>query len=135
MTADDEYDLVDALGGAGSPIRAIQDAALERALLSRTQGTAHVRLAGALEQTRTNGEHELSLGSAAMLTCLVSLHLTDDPSLPSRIEPPVAGHYSQRGPLLVGALVAFDRFDISVETAASLANRSVDDFEAELERR
>ena len=122
MTAGDEHDFVDALDGDGeSPIRAIQDAALERALLSRTESTAHVRLAGALEQTRTRDERELSL--------------TDDPTRRPRTKPPVAGHRAAATPLLVGALVAFDRFDISVETAASLANRSVDDFETELERR
>lgn len=117
-----------------SPVRAMQDAALERALLSPTGDSDYVAFVGALERTRTSADRELSLSSAAMLSCLLSLYLDGDPAY-GRDRLVTADPDGGHEPLVVGALVAFDRFDISLSTAASLANRSVDDFETELERR
>ncbi|SDM34793.1 hypothetical protein SAMN04487949_1359 [Halogranum gelatinilyticum] len=121
-------------GTAASPIRAIQDAALERALLSPTGNSDYVAFVGALERTHRRGDRELSLSGAAMLSCLLSLHLDGDGSN-GRDRLATADPTDRNEPLVAGALVAFDRFDISLSTAASLANRSVDDFETELERR
>lgn len=121
-------------GEQESPVRAIQAAALERALLSPTGDSDYVAFVGALERTRTSADRELSLSGAAMLSCLLSLHLGGD-RVYGRDQLATADLDDAHEPLVVGALVAFDRFDVSLSTAASLANRSVDDFQTEVERR
>lgn len=119
-----ERDTVD----ADSSIRAVQRAALEHALLSPTGDEEYVAFAGALERVRTEGQ--LSLSGVTVLTCLVSLHL-------GRRESGTLDFSDQRDgdPLFEGALVALERFDLSIADAASLANRAVDDFETELQQR
>ncbi|SFK89388.1 hypothetical protein SAMN04487950_1700 [Halogranum rubrum] len=113
-----------------SSVRAVQNAALERALLSPTGDADYVAFAGALERTRTTGH--LSLAGVAILACLVSLQLDceERPSLDFATERP-----RDETHLVDGAIVALNRFDLTTAEAAALANRSVEDFEAELERR
>jgi hypothetical protein len=113
-----------------SSVRAIQNAALERALLSPTGDADYVAFAGALERTRTTGH--LSLTGVTILACLVSVQLDrgERPSIDL-----VNRRWGDDDHLVDGAIVALDRFDLSTEEAAALANRSVDDFETELERR
>lgn len=111
-------------------VRAMQNAALEHALLSPTGDSDYVAFAGALERTRNEGQ--LSLSGVMLLACLVSLHLSHREGHLFDIG---LGDRTDDDPLVVGALVALERFDLSTADAAALANRSVDDFEAEIERR
>ena len=111
-------------------VRAMQNAALEHALLSPTGDSDYVAFAGALERTRNEGQ--LSLSGVMLLACLVSLHLGHHEEY--RFGAGV-GDRTDDDPLVVGALVALERFDLSTADAATLANRSVDDFETEIERR
>lgn len=113
-----------------SSVRAVQNAALERALLSPTGDTDYVAFAGALERTRTTGH--LSLAGVTILACLVSVQLDRGDGLSLDFATEDRGEDDH---LVDGAIVALKRFDLSTPEAAALANRSVDDFEAELERR
>jgi hypothetical protein len=108
----------------------MQNAALEHALLSPTGDSEYVAFAGALEQART--ERQPSISGVTMLACLVSLQLDRRSARPHDC---FAEIQTTSDLLVEGALVALDRFDLSPTDAASLANRSVDDFETELERR
>jgi hypothetical protein len=114
---------------ANTSIRAMQDAALEHALLSATGDSDYVAFAGALERAR--GERQLSLSGVMLLACLVSLHLCHRED---RLFDVAAGDRTGDDPLVAGAHVAMERFDLSTADAAALANRSVDDFETEIER-
>lgn len=122
----DGQDTIDAT----SSVWAMQNAALEHALLSPTGDREYVAFAGALEQVRA--ERQLSLSSVTMLACLVSLQLDRGSTRPRDF---FTGVRTTSDLLVEGALVALDRFDLSPADAASLANRSIDDFETELEQR
>ncbi|SEP26160.1 hypothetical protein SAMN04487948_12842 [Halogranum amylolyticum] len=115
---------------ADSSVRAMQDAALERALLSSTDRSDYVAFAGALERARLDGD--LSLSGVTVLACLVGLRLGQRETTLLDF---ASGDRPTDDLLVEGAVVASERFELSSMEAASLANRSVEDFETELERR
>lgn len=134
---------------AEATLRAMQNAALERALTSPVDADDYVAFAGALERSRQSVSSSTSLPGSALLACLVGFRLTTgdgDASLTSpstvRADPDDAPNAtldaastSRQALRLTGAMLALSRFDISTSRAAALANRSVGDFETELARR
>lgn len=127
-------------GDAAAAVDAMQDAALERAVVDGIDATAHLAFAGALEGARPvpTGADPLLLGS--LLAVAIETRygagvridgLRGSESLPSGTPSTPVEPDGQRRPAVEGALLAYDRFDLSTETAAALADTSVADFEAE----
>ncbi|MFC4359121.1 hypothetical protein ACFO0N_14325 [Halobium salinum] len=130
---------LDRIADATAGVDAMQDAALERAIVGDVDAAAHLAFAGALEAARPvpDGGDPLLLGSLLAVAIetrhggairVDGLHESPPLSL-SSFEPD-----GRRRPVVEGALLALERFDVSVETVASLATLSVAELETERRR-
>lgn len=136
-------------------LRAVQNAALERALAESPPPSEYVALAGALEAARSTDEDgddsrgprsgvSPSVGAvaesvpagdaldlAAILCCLLAVRGLD---ADRDRRPSFAPSAADQSPQLTGAILAHERFDLPLERAAGLAGRRPDDFASELAR-
>jgi hypothetical protein len=124
-------------------VDAMQEAALERAVVDGSGAKAHLAFAGALEGTRPvpAGADPLLLGSV-LAVAIESRYGTEievesvRTGVPLDADPVRSpfGPDGRRRPVVEGALLAHDRYDLSAESAAALADLTVEDFEAERRR-
>ncbi len=137
---------------------AVQNAALERALVGSSSTAQYVAFAGALEvarderadqdETSIDGKSEANendpwnesettthVGVTSLLACLVASRVFESGTDARRVPSPTAFDATDRQPLLEGALLAYERFELSIERAATLAERRPMDLKTELRRR
>ena len=139
---------------ADRSLRAVQNAALERALSKSPPPSEYVALAGALEAARstaedgddsrgtrsgvspsvgpvTESEPAGALDLAAILCCLLAVRGLD---ADRDRRPNFAPSAADQSPQLTGAILAHERFDLPLDRSAELAGRRPDDFASELAR-
>jgi hypothetical protein len=159
------HDIDPTVATDADPLVAIQNAALERALLAETDSSEYVLLAGALERARfdesaadptpssvlsgddAGSEIEPDRIAGSLLTATLTATLAVRHGLgggtpPRPPSPTVAGSPADTGDgdrrerlLLEGALLAVERFDATTAEAAALAEVGVPAFERQLARR
>jgi hypothetical protein len=147
------------------PLVAIQNAALERALLAETDSSEYVLLAGALERARREDASERVMGddtssvlsdesavdadriAGSLLTATLTATLAvrhglgggepPRPASPTVADSPADTDDGDRRErlLLEGALLAVERFGATTAEAAALAEVGVPAFERQLARR
>jgi hypothetical protein len=125
----------------------MQEAALERAVVDDSDAKAHLAFAGALEEARPvpAGADPLLLGSVLAVAieseygAEIEVGAETEPVRPARpadggsLRSPLEPD-GRRRPVVEGALLAHDRYDLSTETAAALADLTVEAFRAERRR-